>query len=433
MQHDYKAPHDYSTHKFNQSRYSPPESPRQLPAFVNAADGTMSHSHRGLPPPLGMSMPNSERRPSVVATLGNLPAPPTQWTGHDESMRNWLQAKAEEDRRKQEEERTKQETLKLDQRKIEQTMLRDSLQGGIPPPMVPLIFAAMGGSNFYGHTLEWAQQYMAQLSLQNQAQQQQIQAQQQQIQQQQQPQAPASPDLRPGSRMIPPNPYAAPAPIHQQQLQATPLPASQSRTLQHVPQSTTPLSRLNTGDIQSQPLPPASSSSRYSVHPLQQTQTAQSDSASGTGLFFHHWVPPSNTSTPNAAPPTPLSKSQQGSPFERPPNSHLRSEYQNSPKKRKVAGGNGVHHNHVPPPSQRSDLSPPPSSHQEYSPDMKLRDREHSREPSNASSREMENRTMARPSSRQKRLEESSAGHHYSQRPYVGSLVNGAGNDHPTR
>ncbi|KAK5084533.1 hypothetical protein LTR05_005611, partial [Lithohypha guttulata] len=105
-------------------------------------------------------------------------------------MRNWLQAKAEEDKRKQEEERTKQETLRLDQRKIEQTMLRDSLHGGIPPPMVPLIFAGMGGGNLSNHTLEWAQQYLAQLSLQNQQQQQQLQVQQQQIQQQQGPPSP---------------------------------------------------------------------------------------------------------------------------------------------------------------------------------------------------------------------------------------------------
>ena len=50
--------------------------------------------------------------------------------------------------------------------------------------MVPLIFAGIGGGNLPAHTLEWAQQYLASLTLQNQQQQQQqqIQAQQQQLQ-----------------------------------------------------------------------------------------------------------------------------------------------------------------------------------------------------------------------------------------------------------
>lgn len=73
------------------------------------------------------------------APFGVMPAPPAQWQGQEESMRNWLLAKAEEDKRKQEEERTRQETLRLEQRKIEQAMLRESLQGGIPPQMVPMV------------------------------------------------------------------------------------------------------------------------------------------------------------------------------------------------------------------------------------------------------------------------------------------------------
>jgi len=182
MQNDIKPPHDYSSYKYSHSRYSPPDSPRHLPSFLNGGESSMNNPHRGLPAPLGLSLPPPDRGQSTAPLLGQLPAPPPQWTGQDESMRNWLQAKAEEDRRKQEEERTKQENLRLDQRKVEQSMLRESLQGGVPPPMVPLIFAGMGGGNLPGHTLEWAQQYLAQLSLQNQQQQQQIQAQQQQIQ-----------------------------------------------------------------------------------------------------------------------------------------------------------------------------------------------------------------------------------------------------------
>jgi hypothetical protein len=59
-------------------------------------------------------------------------------------MRNWLQAKVEEDKRRREEERTRQESLRLEQRKVEMDMLCTSLQGGIPPAMIPLIFVRMG-------------------------------------------------------------------------------------------------------------------------------------------------------------------------------------------------------------------------------------------------------------------------------------------------
>ena len=62
-------------------------------------------------------------------------------------MRHWLAAKAEEDKRKQEEEKTRQESLRLEQRRIEQSMLRESLQGGVPPQLVPMIYAGMGGAS----------------------------------------------------------------------------------------------------------------------------------------------------------------------------------------------------------------------------------------------------------------------------------------------
>ncbi|KAG9773573.1 hypothetical protein KCU88_g5741, partial [Aureobasidium melanogenum] len=207
MHNDFKPPHDYPTYtKPNPSRYSPPESPRNLPSFFE--DSKMNNSHRGLPLPAGLSLPAPERgHPSAPLPLGHLPAPPSQWAGQDESMRSWLHAKAEEDRRKQEEEKTRQETLRLDRRRIEQSMLRDSLQGGVPPAMVPLIFAGIGGGSLPGQALEWAQQYLASLSIQNQQQQQQIQSQQQQMQFQQQQQQ-LSPDIHRDttSRMIPPNP-----------------------------------------------------------------------------------------------------------------------------------------------------------------------------------------------------------------------------------
>ncbi|AEO71401.1 uncharacterized protein THITE_124386 [Thermothielavioides terrestris NRRL 8126] len=75
-------------------------------------------------------------------------------------MRAWLVAKAEEDKRRQEEERTRQESYRLEQRKTEHEILRTSLQGGIPPPLVPVVFAGLGGGALSPAALEWAQQFM---------------------------------------------------------------------------------------------------------------------------------------------------------------------------------------------------------------------------------------------------------------------------------
>ena len=393
----------------------------------------MNNQHRGLPPPMGMTLPAHDRGLPAMTPMGNLPAPPAQWTGQDESMRNWLQAKAEEDRRKAEEEKTRQEGLRLDQRKIEQNILRESLSGGIPPVMVPLIFAGMGGGALSTQTLEWAQHYMAQLSLQSQQQQQvqppsQQQLHQPQIQQQQQP---MSPDIRRDTRMIPPNPYGS----QQQQLQpalGTAAPQSSQYSNQPPPPSNTArqpmppiaaprtssslgLSRLNTGELQMHAAPsqPTAHSGGQSLHSLQQSQSVQSDSqqTSAPGLFFHHWTP-SAASTKSNQPPTPSGKSNQVSPFSQQQQSHLRSDYQNSPKKRKAAGGQPV----PAPTSQPSETSPPFSSsnssrERDPSPDGRNKGgpRRHSRQRSDASStRDTDGRNLARPSSRQQRQDEIS-------------------------
>jgi hypothetical protein len=94
---------------------------------------------------------------SQSQSLGVLPTAPS-W--HEESMKAWLVAKAEEDKRRQEEERTRQESYRLEQRRVEHEILRTSLQGGIPPPLVPVVFAGMGGGILPPAALEWAQQYM---------------------------------------------------------------------------------------------------------------------------------------------------------------------------------------------------------------------------------------------------------------------------------
>ncbi|ESZ90799.1 hypothetical protein SBOR_8804 [Sclerotinia borealis F-4128] len=136
---------------------------QSLPPLVLTKSANISTSHRGLPPmtllqPPQQVVPASLNQPTSSLQL---PALPQQWQGAEESMRNWLQAKAEEDKRKQEE-KTRQEALRLKQRKIEQDILRTSLARGIPLYMIPMIFAGMGGGNLSNASLEWAQHYMAQ-------------------------------------------------------------------------------------------------------------------------------------------------------------------------------------------------------------------------------------------------------------------------------
>ena len=308
-------------------------------------------------------------------------------------------------------------------------MLRDSLAGGIPPPMVPLIFAGIGGGNLPSHTLEWAQQYLASLSIQNQQQQHQIQAQHQQIQQQQQQQqAPPpqiSPDMRRDNRMIPPNPYGGGGPPPSQAHQPPPPPAQPARPLgnsTNASQSSTSLSRLNTTDFV-----PSSNSQRPPLHPLSQQQTASAEQGSGNALFFHHWTPPNPGSGGNQ-PPTPSGKSQQGSPFGQATQSHLRVDYQNSPKKRKAVGG------HPAPPIPTSapgdgpspSYSGPPSREGEV--DGEQSQHRYSRQHSHTSS-QGEPRNIARPSSRQQRQDELSAGASGSRRQFTSRSTSGSSED----
>ena len=290
-------------------------------------------------------------------------------------MRNWLGAKQEEDKRKQEEEKTRQETLRLEQRKIEQSMLRESLQGGIPPHMVPIVFAGMGGANLANASLEWAQHYLQQMSLQQQpSQPPQIQYQppQQQAQQPQQvqqalPPPQGSPDIRrdraggPGA-----NPYAQhpppnlPAPPAASQSAFSYDRARQQQAIQAAPPATSAprpgqsaLARLTTGEMQIQPPPPGGSQLPLQPQPpqIQSSQDQQPPPQQGpppppsqqqgqsqntpTNIYFHHWIPPNASKEP----PTPSNRSTHGSPYAPNATSHLRSEYANSPKKRKTNAG----------------------------------------------------------------------------------------------
>ena len=430
LHNDIKTPHDFSHH--TPSYQSPRMIPSGLPPPGSESTGRrMSNPHRGLPPPSAMSLPPPERPPADralpgMAPLGQLPAPPQQWQGQDESMRNWLAAKVEEDRRRQEEERTRQEGLRLDQRKIEQTMLRESLSGGIPPVMVPLIFAGMGGGSLPNTALEWAQHYLSQMSLQSQPPQQQ--QQQQPAQASAQAPLPAPPqqhalpvEIRRGDRMIPPNPYGAQQPLqpapHTQNAPAIPAQSSQTAYARqgptsaprHQPQS---LPALNTGELHGQ----GPSGGQQSMHAIQHGQGApqEAQQASSPSIYFHHWVPPNQ----NNPPATPSSKSQHGSPFSHSQQSHLRSEYQNSPKKRKATG---THQAPPPPTSQPADRSPPYSQGSSAGTEER-REGRHSRQHSATSSTRGYD-VAPRPSSRQQRQEAMSGssterpGSHYSNKP----------------
>lgn len=405
------GPHAYPTPQpsSNSSYFSPSGASPSLPPLPDKSPRRMSTPHRGLPPPSAMTLPNPERNPpsNNLSSMVQLPAAPPSWQawqGADESMRNWLRAKSEEDRRKQEEEKTRQEGLRLEQRRIEQTMLRESLSGGVPPYMVPLVFAGMGGANMANASLEWTQQYMAQL-FQQQAQFQQQQQQQQQLQQQHsvQSQARTSPEQPQSSRMIAgpqPNPYGA----QQMQVQQSPsqplqtqsqnntgfipsyqAPRSQPPPLQAAPPTSAPkfsnatssaLPRLNTVDMQIQAPP---SGPLPAQHTLQQAQNVQQpDQQSSPSIHFHHWVPPNSQNT-TKDPPTPSTKSTHESPFSQSASSHLRSEYQHSPKKRKTTGSTQAGSSTVPNTS--------PSFSQTSSGSTSGRRRGHSRQRSDTSSR----------------------------------------------
>ncbi|CAO2652207.1 Nn.00g004900.m01.CDS01 [Neocucurbitaria sp. VM-36] len=408
-------PHDYSP-AFSTptaARYSPKLNGGRSHSQTVNSSSTMGTPHRGLPPPSAMTLPDPGRGPPPIqSALGSLPPAPSQWQGAEDGMKNWLAAKAEEERRKQEEERTRQETLRLEQRKIEQSMLRESMQGGIPPHLVPIIFAGVGGGNLANISAEWIQQYTAQ-----------VQAAHQQAQAQTQSQL--SPDVRRDARMIAPSQstiYAGQPQTPQTILPPTsvlpgqPLPTQ----AQHAPLSATgyvggpPLSpraraaqssgfnaptsaprgppqsqlpRLTTNEMNIQQ-PPAAPSG---VQQLQTTQTAQQEQSSPS-IYFHHWVPPSSSSqqekSTSGNPPATPSGKYKASPIYQPRQraaSHASDlEYTSSPKKRKAQG----QHQPAPPPTSAPQSYTSPSfSHISTSSASTPGRRGHARARSDASNR----------------------------------------------
>jgi hypothetical protein len=145
------------------------------PPLASSTATRMTTPHRGLPPPAPLTLPDPSRLPPPVPTQShsnpNLPAPPPQWHGMEDSMRNWLATKAEEEKRKQEEERTQQEQLRLEQKKIERDMLTETIRYGVSPTLLPVLFLALAGAGAAGAGAEVLQQYIAQLTAQQQQQQ----------------------------------------------------------------------------------------------------------------------------------------------------------------------------------------------------------------------------------------------------------------------
>ncbi|KAM0335158.1 hypothetical protein ACHAQA_000199 [Verticillium albo-atrum] len=336
----YKSVHDLPTPP-STSRFSPPlayQEParKRLPSIPRShspPDQLMSAPHRGLPMPAAMTLPPQQShtsasgpppppppppvsQPGVSSSipsahahhhLGQLPGPPPQWQGAEESMRSWLTAKAEEDRRKQEEERTKQESLRLEQRRIEADMLRTSLQGGIPPPIVPLVFAGMGGA-VSPTALDIAQQYIASqghgqhpqlLSAQGQR----------------------SPEHRRDSQShgygqyagVPSTPVSAPGPHGYAAYPGSPQTRGRAQTLSSTGSTGRPLGpgsslpSLNTGAPQSGQPPSSIHGHGHSGHPSAQSQQAsgQQESQQSPGIYFHHWQPPTSQAGSSNQPATP--------------------------------------------------------------------------------------------------------------------------------
>lgn len=338
-----------------------------IPRSHSPPSQLMSGSHRGLPPPSAMGLgqplppgvgshlppppgssigqgtpapppppPQALQQQGLGQHLGQLPPPPG-WQGSEESMRAWLQAKAEEEKRKQEEERTNQERLRLEQRRTEYDILRASLQGGIPPPMVPVVFAGMGGGNLPPSALEWAQQFTY--------------SQAQHGPPQQLLPGPTSPEHRrdsqaqayghyPGSGGVPSTPGSAQG-VHGGFVGSYPSsPPARTRGYTMPSSGSRPLGGSGLSSLNTSVLPSSGGAAAAQSHPgiasAQQHEPQQSPS-----IYFHMWQPPTSQG------------SQSGS------NQPATPSVGESPRKRKATGPQQA----APPPSTQQRYRSPPFAH----------------------------------------------------------------------
>ncbi|KAL6240054.1 hypothetical protein BDW75DRAFT_235884 [Aspergillus navahoensis] len=172
-QNGIQRPHEHSRFRPQRSpspstsTSGPPAAPPapSRPAVSSSMDSscnTLPRPSLTLPPPdVGFA-----GMPSTMGPTNQQLPPPPQWqsASSDDAMTHWLRAKAEEDRRKQEEEKTRQESLRLEQRRVEASMLRESLLAGIPPQIIPLVFAGICQNGLPQPVVELAQQYLSQVS-----------------------------------------------------------------------------------------------------------------------------------------------------------------------------------------------------------------------------------------------------------------------------
>lgn len=334
------------------------------PQLTSPRDMATTHRGLGLPPPSAMTLPDIGRGPHHYQQpqppqlmRPPSPPPPTHHQNTDDLQKHWFLARAEEFKRDQELEKSRQEEIRLEQRKVDERMLHDSIRAGIPPHLIPIIFAGLGGGGMANGGFEMVQQYLSQF---------------QQFQHtQQQSQHSDAPGLRREERQIsrtdydtrqqsspqptprlhtnlPPQNFATvyPSPAH---------PSPHGRSSEHQnngygtitaanrPQPQAPLALLTSNEAQVQRLPSSITPTmgykteyqRSEHHPSQSPSTA-------AALTFHHYTgPPSGT---NGTPKQHANPHQKTSP-------HLAgqvngSEVTESPRKRKAAGG---HHRNAPP------------------------------------------------------------------------------------
>ncbi|KAI2641972.1 hypothetical protein GGS21DRAFT_486828 [Xylaria nigripes] len=341
-----KAPQQYQHHKSSPAKLmSTPHRGLPLPAAMTLAQPPSTH---GPPhPPASGSVMQTQVQPASsphTQSLGPLPPPP-QWQGSEDSMRNWLLAKAEEERRRQEEEKTRQESLRLEQRRIEHDILRTSLEHGVPPSMIPVVFAGMGGGNLSQAAVEWVQQY---LPLPQQLHHGQVQS----------AQRPLSPGNRRDSQQyssygtsagVPPAagpgagaqsgfvPYQGPGSPTRARAHTIGIGGAVGRPLGGLGSSALP--RIGTGDGGGGQSHASHSTTQQQQQPQHQGAPAQQETQS-TSIYFHHWQPPSSLA----------GTSQQAASSD-------------SPKKRKATGT----HQAAPAPNQRWSRSPTSSFGQQVS------------------------------------------------------------------
>ncbi|KAJ6115861.1 hypothetical protein N7523_006278 [Penicillium sp. IBT 18751x] len=253
--------------------------------------------------------------------------PPPELSDNPEHMQHWLRAKAEDDRRSQEEEKTRQEALKLEQRKVEQAILADSLRAGVPPDVLPLLFASLNGNGvcvpFHAHEREqqWARSGAAHM------------------------QATSPSPCHHNQAPLPSPGSSTTLPPLVQHLQKAP--AGPQRDLCAVNSvlytSSTPSIASRTGNIstqlprlhfetagasqlvgcaraidapiQAQKIPSFPSTARTSISRQQQTAAIRDEltSRSSPSISFHHWVPPQVSASASTDSQVPLNRKRKSS------------------------------------------------------------------------------------------------------------------------